>query len=80
MQTLEMIPKAGNLGVQQDLTMSDQRHLWWQVIALKKLNVVPMVTKTDVIGTAIITGTQKPEGVHNKPLQWQYSGDRIAGP
>tara|TARA_B100000927_G_scaffold249638_1_gene213751 strand:+ start:180 stop:422 length:243 start_codon:yes stop_codon:yes gene_type:complete len=80
MQTLEMIPKAGNLGVQQNLTMSDQRHLWWQVIALKKLNVVPMVTKTDVIGTAIITGTQKPEGVHNKPLQWQHSGDRIAGP
>jgi len=80
MQTLEMIPKAGNLGVKQNLTMSDQRHLWWQVIALKKLNVVPMVTKTDVIGTAIITGTQKPEGVHNKPLQWQHSGDRIAGP
>ena len=77
---LETVPKTGHISIQQDLTVSDQGHLGRLVISLQHLNVIAMITKTDVIGTAIITGTQKPEGVHNKPLQWQHSGDRIAGP
>ena len=80
MLTLETVPKTRHIGVEQDLTVLDQRHLGRQVISLQNLDVISMITKTDVISTAIVTGTVQPEGVHSRPLQKDHSGDRLAYP
>tara|TARA_B100001109_G_scaffold80641_1_gene65869 strand:+ start:289 stop:543 length:255 start_codon:yes stop_codon:yes gene_type:complete len=77
---LETVPKTGHISIQQDLTVSDQGHLGRLVISLQHLNVIAMITKTDIIGAAVITRTVQPEGVHSRPLQSQYSGDRFACP
>ena len=80
MLTLETVPKPRYIGVEQDLTVLDQRHLGRLVISLQHLNMIAMITKTDVIGTAVIARTEQPEGVHSSPLQSQYSGDELACP
>ena len=77
---LETMPKTGHLGIKQNLTVLDQGHLGRLVISLQHLNVIAMITKTDVIGTAVIARTEQPEGVHSSPLQDQYSGDELACP
>ena len=77
---LETVPKTGHIGIEQDLTVLDQGHLGRLVISLQHLNVIAMITKTDVISTAVITGTEQPEGVHSRPLQGQHSGDEFACP
>tara|TARA_B100001059_G_scaffold99698_1_gene99314 strand:+ start:742 stop:984 length:243 start_codon:yes stop_codon:yes gene_type:complete len=80
MLTLETVPKPRYIGVEQDLTVLDQRHLGRQVISLQNLDVISMITKTDVISTTVITRTVQPEGVHSRPLQRQHSGDGVACP
>jgi len=77
---LETVPKTGHIGIEQDLTVLDQGHLGRLVISLQHLNVIAMITKTDVIGTAVIARTEQPEGVHSSPLHCQYSGDELACP
>jgi|TARA_B100000073_G_scaffold180354_1_gene149183 hypothetical protein len=78
--TLETEPKTGHVVSQKDLSMLDQGHLRRQVIALQDFDVVSVIPETDVIGTAVITRTEQPEGVHSRPLEKQQSGDGIAGP
>ena len=80
MLALETVPITGHIGIKQDLTVLDQGHLGRLVISLQHLNVIAMITKTDVIGTAVIARTEQPEGVHSSPLQSQYSGDELACP
>ena len=77
---LETMPKMGHIGIEQDLAVLDQRHLGRLVISLQHLNMIAMITKTDVIGTAVIARSEQPEGVHSSPLQSQYSGDELACP
>ena len=77
---LETVPIAGHIVIEQDLTVLDQGHLGRLVISLQHLNVIAMITKTDVISTAVITRTEQPEGVHSRPLQRQHSGDGFACP
>jgi hypothetical protein len=80
MLALKTMPKTGHIRTEQHLTMLNQRHLRRQVVTLENFNVIPMVTKTDVISPAIIRGTVQPEGVHSRPLQEQHSGDCVAWP
>ena len=80
MLALETVPITGHIGIKQDLTVLDQGHLGRLVISLQHLNVIAMITKTDVISTAVITRTEQPEGVHSRPLQRQHSGDEFACP
>ncbi len=80
MLTLKTVPKTGHLGSEQNLTVLDQRHLGGLMVTLQNLYVIPMITKTNVIGTAVVTGTEQPQGFHSRPLQRQYSGDGIASP
>ena len=80
MLTLESIPETWHVVTEQNLSMLDQRHLRRKVITLQHFNVVSVISETDVIGTAVIAGTEQPEGVHSRPLQEHQSGDGIAGP
>ena len=78
--TLESIPETWHVVTEQNLSMLNQRHLRRQVIALQHFNVVSVIPETDVIRSAVIAGTEQPEGVHSRPLQEHQSGDGIAGP
>ena len=76
--TFKTVPETGHIGAQQNLSMLDQGHLRRQMVSLKHFNMITMITETDIIRPAVITGTEQPDSVHSSPLQERHSGDCIA--
>ena len=52
---LKSMTAAWDFRTEQKLAVLDQRHLGWQVIALKHLNTIPAVAEADIIRSPVIT-------------------------
>lgn len=65
--TLKTMTAARDICAEKKLTVLDQRHLGWQVIALEHLNTIQAVTEADVIGPPVITRSKQPKGVQTSP-------------